>query len=162
MDVLPWYVAHTRPRCEKKLAEFCRDRGFHVTLPCYRSVRKYDRKTAVFEKPLFPNYVFLRLSPPQRQKVYQSDYVANLLDVPDQELFEKQLGDILLSLESETEVLLAPQITAGSRVKITSGPLRGLEGFVENRSGVTYVNLRLDFIGQAVAVKVEASDVELT
>jgi transcription antitermination factor NusG len=72
------------------------------------------------------------------------------------------LGDILLSLESESEVLLAPQITAGSRVKITSGPLRGLEGFVENRSGVTYVNLRLDFIGQAVAVRVEASDLELT
>ena len=162
MGDLPWYVAHTRPRCEKKLAEFCERQGFKVTLPCYRSVKKYDRKTVVFEKPLFPNYVFLRLEPTQRQKVFQSDYVANLLDVTDQKLFEEQLGDILLSLESESEVLLAPQITAGSRVKITSGPLRGLEGFVENRSGVTYVNLRLDFIGQAVAVRVEASDLELT
>ena len=162
MGDLLWYVAHTRPRCEKKLAEYCERQGFIVTLPCYRSVKKYNRKTAVFEKPLFPNYVFLRLELPQRQKVFQSDYVANLLEVTDQELFQRQLGDILLSLETETEVLLAPQITAGSRVKITSGPLRGLEGYVENRSGVTYVNLRLDFIGQAVAVKVEASDLELT
>lgn len=162
MGELLWYVAHTRPRREKKLAEYCERQGLNVTLPCYRSVRKYDRKTAVFEKPLFPNYVFLRLEPAQRQKVFQSDYVANLLEVTDQELFQRQLGDILLSLETETEVLLAPQITAGSRVKITNGPLRGLEGFVENRSGVTYVNLRLDFIGQAVAVKVEASDLELT
>lgn len=162
MDDLPWYVAHTRPRCEKKLAEYCREQGFLVTLPCYRSVRKYERKTVVFEKPLFPNYLFLRLEPSQRQKVYQSDLVANLLDVVDQELFDQQLGDILRSLETDTEVLLAPQITAGTRVKITSGPLRGLEGFVENRSGMTYVNLRLDFIGQAVAVKVEVSDLELT
>jgi transcription antitermination factor NusG len=162
MGDLFWYVAHTRPRCEKKLAEYCERQGLKVTLPCYRSVRKYDRKTVVFEKPLFPNYVFLRLEPHQRQKVFQSDYVANLLEVTDQKLFEEQLGDILLSLESETEVLLAPQIKAGARVKITSGPLRGLEGFVENRSGVTYVNLRLDFIGQAVAVRVEASHLELT
>jgi transcriptional antiterminator RfaH len=162
MGELPWYVAHTRPRCEKKLVEYCQRQGFSVTLPCYRSVKKYDRKTVVFEKPLFPNYVFLRLEPQQRQKVFQSDYVANLLEVTDQELFEQQLGDILRSLESETEVLLAPQIKAGMRVKITTGPLRGLEGFVENRSGVTYVNLRLDFIGQAVAVRVEASHLELT
>jgi transcriptional antiterminator RfaH len=162
MGDLLWYVAHTRPRCEKKLAEYCQRQGFNVTLPCYRSVKKYNRKTAIFEKPLFPNYVFLRLEPNQRQKVFQSDYIANLLEVTDQELFQRQLGDILLSLETETEVLLAPQITVGARVKITSGPLRGLEGFVENRSGVTYVNLRLDFIGQAVAVKVEASDLELT
>jgi transcriptional antiterminator RfaH len=162
MSELPWYVAHTRPRCEKKLAEYCERQGFHVTLPLFRSVRKYDRKTVTFEKPLFPNYVFLRLEPGQRQKVYQSDYVANLLDVTDQQRFEQQLGDILQSLETGMEVLLAPEITAGARVKITGGPLRGLEGFVENRSGVTYVNLRLDFIGQGVAVKVEATDLELT
>lgn len=162
MGELPWYVAHTRPRCEKKLADYCRRNAFDVTLPFFRSVRKYDRKTVTFEKPLFPNYVFLRLEPAQRQKVFQSDYVANLLDVPDQELFERQLGDILLSLETDLEIVLAPQIVVGARVKITSGPLRGLEGYVENRSGVTYVNLRLDFIGQAVAVKIEASELELT
>jgi len=162
MSELPWYVAHTRPRCEKKLAEYCERQGFACTLPTYRSVRKYDRKTVTFEKPLFPNYVFLRLEPSQRQKVFQSDYVANLLDVPDQETFERQLGDILCSLETDLEIVLAPQITLGARVKITTGPLRGLEGFVETRSGVTWVNLRLDFIGQGVAVKVEATELELT
>ena len=162
MEELPWFVAHTRPRCEKKLAEFCERNGFMVSMPCYRSVRKYDRKTVIFKKPLFPNYVFLRLEPGQRQKVYQSDYVANLLDVPDQALFSAQLSDILLSLETDLEIVRAPQIVAGARVKITSGPLRGLEGYVENRSGVTYVNLRLDFIGQCASVKVEASELELT
>lgn len=159
---LPWYVAHTRPRCEKKLAEFCHRNSFVFSLPCYRSVRKYERKTLVFEKPLFPGYVFLRLEPWQRQKIFQSDYVANLLDVPDQQIFSEQLADILRSLESDVEIVLAPQIVAGARVKILSGPLRGLEGFVENRSGVTYVNLRLDFIGQAASLKVEASELELT
>ena len=156
-----WYVAHTRPRCEKKLADYCGRQGFSVTLPCYRSVRKYRGKTVVFEKPLFPSYVFLKLFRPQRQQVYQSDYVANLLDVLDQELFSRQLGDILLSLETNLEVCLAPQIEAGRRVRIKSGPLRGLEGWVEQRSGMVFVQLRLDFIGQAAAVKIEATDLEL-
>src|SRR5204863_4059036 len=42
---LAWYVAHTRPRCEKKLAEYCQREGFAVTLPCYRTVHKYRGKT---------------------------------------------------------------------------------------------------------------------
>ena len=130
-------------------------------MPVYRSVKKYRGKTVVFEKPLFPNYVFLRLLQPQRQTVYQSDHVANLLEVVDQQLFEEQLGDILRALDTELEIFLAPQIAAGSRVKIKSGPLRGVEGIVEQRSGMTLVQLRLDFISQAAAVKVEASELEL-
>jgi transcription antitermination factor NusG len=160
-EVLPWYVAHTKPRCEKKLVEYCEREGFSVTLPIYKSVKKYRGKTVVFQKPLFPSYVFLRLHPRQRQSVYQSDYVANLLEVVDQELFEEQLGAILEALETDLEIFLAPQIKAGERVKIKSGPLRGVEGIVEQRSGMTFVMLRLDFIGQAAAVKIEATELEL-
>ena len=106
-----------------------------MTLPCYRTVHKYRGKTVTFQKPLFPGYLFLQLVPPQRQMVYQSDYVANLLDVPDQETFKRQLGDILQALETDLEVFLAPHISAGSRVRIKSGPLRGLEGCVQERAG---------------------------
>jgi transcriptional antiterminator RfaH len=158
---LDWYVAHTRPRCEKKLAQYCEREGFPTTLPCYRNVHKYRGKTLTFHKPLFPGYVFLRLLQEQRLKVYQSDYVANLLDVTDQALFEQQLNDILRALDTELEVRLAPQIQTGCRVKIKSGPLRGLEGWVEQRSGTVLVILRLDFISQAAAVKMEADNLEL-
>ena len=160
-STLAWYVAHTRPRREKKLAEYCQREGFLVSLPCYRAAHKYRGKTVTFRKPLFPGYVFLQLLQHQRQKIYQSDYVANLLDVPDQETFARQLNDILQALETDLEVWLAPQISAGSRVRIKSGPLRGLEGWVQERAGVTMVLLRLDFISQAAAVKIEASELEI-
>lgn len=156
-----WYVAHTRPRCEKKLAEYCEREGYSATLPCYRSVKKYRGKKVVFQKPLFPNYLFLQLKPENTRKVYQSDYVANLLHVLDQALFEQQLGDILRALDSDVEVVLAPYITQGSRVKVKSGPLRGMEGVVEQRSGQMMVHLRLDFISQAAAVRMEATELEL-
>jgi transcription antitermination factor NusG len=158
---LPWFVAHTRPRQEKKLAEYCEREGISATVPVYKSVKKYRGKTLVFHKPLFPNYVFLRIHAHQRQSVYQSDHVANVLEVVDQQLFERQLGDILTALDTELEIFLAPQITAGARVKIKSGPLRGIEGIVERRSGMTLVLLRLDFISQAAAVKMDANELEL-
>lgn len=156
-----WFVAHTRPRCEKKLAEYCQREGVEPTLPLVRNVRKYRGKTVTFEKPLFPGYVFMRMARMMRPKIFQSDYVANLLDVVDQELFKQQLGDILVALSSDVEVMLEPRIGQGSRVRIKTGPLRGMEAFVEQRKGVSLVLLRLDFIGQAAAVKIEATELEL-
>ena len=161
MSDLAWFVAHVRPRCEKKLKQYCEREEIPATLPCYRSVRKYRGKTVTFEKPLFPGYVFLQLLSAQRQKVVQSDHVANLLVVYDQELFVQQLGEILKALDTGLEVYLAPEIGVGCRVKVKSGPLRGVEGWVEQRYGTTTVLLRLDFIGQAAAVKLQADDLEV-
>ncbi|MCX8109514.1 MAG: antitermination protein NusG [Verrucomicrobiae bacterium] len=158
---LRWYVAHTRPRCEKKLVAYCERENLSTTLPCYRSIRRYRGKKVVFYKPLFPGYVFLKILPASRQKVYQSDYVANVLDVPDQELFWRQLSDILEALETDYEVRLAPSIGPGRRVRIKYGPLQGMEAWVESRSGFSEVLLRLDFIGQAAAIKIEADALEL-
>jgi len=161
MGPLPWFVAYTRPRREKRLKDYCERQEIAATLPCYRASHRYRGKTVVFHKPLFPSYVFLQLLPEQVRKVEQNDHVARLLPISDQELFARQLGDILLALDSGLEVFLAPQINAGSHVKIKSGPLRGMEAMVEQRYGVNTVLLRLDFISQAAAVRLETSDLEL-
>ena len=160
MSELLWFVAHTRPRSEKKLVEHCRRHQIAATLPCYDSAHKYRGKTVVFQKPLFPGYVFLQMEPGRKGVVRQNDHVANLLDVFDQQTFFGQLQDILLALEAKVGVRLAPAIGEGMRVKIKTGPLQGIEGWVEQRYGMTTVLLRLDFINQAAAVKVDADSLE--
>jgi transcription antitermination factor NusG len=151
-----WFVAHTKPRREKKLVEFCQRQMIDSTLPCYDSMHKYRGKTVVFRKPLFPGYVFLQLEPGRKDTVRRNDHVANLLEVFDQETFDRQLKDILLALQANVGVRLAPSIGEGMRVRIRGGPLEGLEGWVEQRHGPSTVLLRLDFINQAAALKLEA------
>ena len=155
-----WFVAHTRPRREKKLVEYCTRQTIAVTLPCYDSVHKYRGKTVVFRKPLFPGYVFLKLQVEQSDSVRQNEHVANLLEVFDQETFQRQLEDIILALESDLGVRLAPSIGEGMKVRIKAGPLQGIEGLVEQRYGMSTVLLRLDFINQAAAVKLDADLLE--
>lgn len=161
MSDLLWYVAHVRPRREKKLVEYCERHRMAATLPCYSSAHKYRGKTVVFRKPLFPGYVFLELQPGQKDAIRQNEHVANLLSVFDQATFRRQLADILLALESSLGVRLAPTIGAGMRVRIKAGPLQGIEGWVEQRYGMSTVLLRLDFINQAAAVKLDADLLEL-
>jgi transcriptional antiterminator RfaH len=161
MNLPPWYVIHTRPRCEKKVRQFCEQNFIAVVLPCYHSTHKYRGKVVTFQKPLFPGYVFVQMLAETRSLILQSKHVANLLDVYDQELFRKQLDEILRALETRLEIRLAPTIGEGTHVKIKSGPLRGIEGWVEERYGLSVVLLRLDFIGQAAAVKIDAENLEL-
>jgi transcription antitermination factor NusG len=153
---LRWFVAHTKPRREKKLAGYCQRQGIAATLPCYNSAHKYRGKTVVFQKPLFPGYVFLQLELGQKVSVRQNEHMARLLEVFDQETFQRQLQDILFALETNLEVRLAPSIGEGMRVRIKAGPLQGLEGWVERRYGMNTVLLRLDFINRAAAVKIDA------
>ena len=156
-----WFVAHVKPRCEKKLVQYGNIYGFKTELPTYKSVKKYISKEVVFDKPLFPGYVFLFLNNESRKAAIQSNFVANLLHVVDQHLFEKQLNAILFALDQEVAIHLEPVIEIGARVMIKSGPLKGQEGWVEERFGMTTVLLRLDFIGQAAAIKVSSGVLEL-
>jgi len=158
---LDWYVAHVRPRCEKKLVEHGKIYNFSTTLPTYSSTKKDRGKVVTFHKPLFPGYVFLQLNRQTREAAVQSNYVANMLVVHDQEEFIEQLNDILFALEQNVDIRVEPTIGKGNRVMIKSGSLQGQEGWVEDRFGMTTVLLRLDFIGQAAAIKVDAHILEL-
>ena len=161
MSQLEWFAAHTRPRREKKLKEFCEKEKFAAVLPCYSSPHRYRGKTVVFQKPLFPGYLFTQITPAQRQTLAQNEHVARLLSVFDQDLFARQLEDILLALETGLEIRLAPEIGPGHRVRIKFGALQGMEAWVEDRQGMSIVLLRLDFIGQAAAVKLPSDSLEL-
>ena len=59
------------------------------------------------------------------------------------------------------ELHVAPSIGIGTRVLIKRGPLAGMDAWVEDRSGVETVILRLDFIGQGAIVNVAVQDLEL-
>jgi transcriptional antiterminator RfaH len=157
----PWHVAHTRPRCEKKLADFCRREGLVVELPCVKSLKKYDRKSVAFEKPLFPGYVFFKSPLQQLHHVYQNDYTANVLKVTDQMQFEQQLGEILSALSTGCLIWNDGSLSIGKAVRVRGGPLSGLSGRIVtmNESSATLC-LRLDFIGQGALVVVETSNVE--
>lgn len=159
-DVAPWLVAHTRARCEKQVVLWARREGIATELPLYETRHRYRGKEVVFQKPLFPGYVFVRNPAGNAGRVAQCRHVARVLVPPDAEEFGRQLGDILAAVAAGLEMRPAPDVVAGVRVAITEGPLRGLEGWVEKRDGPLDVVLRLDFIGQAAAIRMPAQCVE--
>lgn len=149
-----WLVCHTKPRCEKKFAALMAAEKFEHYLPLVQSVRRYAQQTKKFTKPLFPGYVFARVLIEKKARIYQQDLLARAITVEDEETFLRQLGDVRAIVASGFELSVMPLLTKGRRVKITGGPLHGLEGFVDDPAHPRGVVLSVDVLQQGLLVKV--------
>ena len=156
-----WFVCHTRPRCEKKFADLLVREFAPHSLPLVASERRYGNRIRRFTKPLFPGYVFAEVEPARRNRLYQQDLLVRLLPVPDETAFLVQLAAVEKLVAAGLEATLHPLLKQGARVKIVSGPLKGVEGMVENPKSPKGVVISMDVLQQGVLVAVPLADLKL-
>jgi len=151
-----WFVVHSRPRCEKKVAEFCKSKNIYCYLPQIRKSHRYGNRTRSHEVPLFTGYLFVLVEQANLTQLQRNQRVANVLSVIDQLSLLNQLENIKRALDLNQAVELFPHLTAGMKVMVRSGPLKGVEGFVHKLKSKTRIILNVDFIQQAIGIEVDA------
>lgn len=161
-NVATWHVLHSKPRCEKKLDEFLGALIIEKYLPLRSEIKIYQRRKVFIEKPLFPSYMFACFPPDKRIAVLQSRMLVRILPVYDQAGLVNNLRQIKLALADNPYIKAASILSKGDRVRITSGPLQGVEGIVNVLKGATRVFLLVESIGQGVAVEVDPASLERT
>ena len=151
-----WSVVHCRPRCEKKVAEFCDSKHLPRYLPLMNKSHRYGKRVRSYTTPVFAGYLFALTNTSGRALLRQYQRVANVLEVSDQETLVAQLQQIKTALDQNEAFELFPHLAVGTKVKVQAGPLKGVEGFVVRLKNKTRIVLNIDFIQQALAVEVEA------
>jgi transcription antitermination factor NusG len=152
-----WTVLQVRSRQEKALSGNLSSMGINHFLPLIKLVQMYGGRKVTVELPLFPGYMFLSGS---MDEVYAADRtrrVSKIIPVFDQTQLNWELTNLRLALESGDSLDPYPFLKKGVRVEVTSGPLRGLEGMVEERCGAHRLVLQIDMLGQAVSLEIGAS-----
>lgn len=152
-----WLVVHARPRAEKKITVFCQVHGLGFYLPLREKIHIYGGRRRVHALPLFAGYVFCRVDPRGRTLLAQNQHTANVLDVYDQAGLLAQLRQVRQALAAGQIVEVLPYLEAGNRVRVTAGPLRGLEGVVLRAKGRTRIVVNVDMIMQAVVAEVDGN-----
>lgn len=155
-----WYVLHVKPRCEKKMAEYCVLHGLTHNLPLREETKIYQRRKVTVHKPVFPGYVFLAFSAAQKATVLKSNLTVHILTIVDQEKFIHELGQICQALAVDPTLDACAAFQVGKHVTIKAGPFQGLEGVVQLVRGKTKVVLNVDMIGRALAVEVSMDMLE--
>jgi transcriptional antiterminator RfaH len=156
-----WFVCHTKPRCEKKFAHLAERERFAWYLPLIRSVRHYGSQKKVFTKPLFPGYVFVRIEPERKARVYQQDLLVRALLIENEPLFLRQIEDVRAICASGLEAAIHPLMRKGTHVRVVGGPLSGLEGYVDDPVNPRGIVVSVDVLQQGLLVRLPLENLRL-
>jgi transcriptional antiterminator RfaH len=151
-----WFVLRTKSRNEKALATELESKGITCFLPLCRQVRFSGGRKSVSQLPLIPGYVFLRGTVDEAYIADRSDRTAQLIKVVDQAKLSWELENLRVAIERGADLAAFPALVVGTRVEIRSGPLRGIQGIVDDRKGSRLV-LQISALGQAVSLEIDGS-----
>lgn len=161
---MTWTPVRTKPRQEKKLAEYCASNSVACYLPLRKSLRRYNRRTVQHQVPMFPGYVFCALDEDNYRVLLISGTVVYRINVNENE--EKHLIRDLVALRdfevmaAEKEVVIRPELVPGARIKVKSGPLKGVSGVLEKRKSDILITVGVEILGQSVSTNIDIGDVD--
>ncbi len=158
--VARWYAAYTCANHEKRVAEQLRVRDVEHFLPLYESLRRWKDRRVQLQLPLFPGYVFVRMTLRDRLLVQQVPGVAWLVGFHGElaALPEEEIEALRASVASGLRAEPHPYLTEGKRVRVKSGPLAGLQGILVKRKNKARFVVSVELIQRAMTVEVDQAD----
>lgn len=157
-----WYAAHTRHQHEKMVAGILANKGFEVFLPLYTEARQWRDRVKKIELPLFSCYVFLRGDLDRRLAIVTTPGVHGLVCSAGKlaAIPEEEIQAVRSVIENRINVEPHPFLKCGDLVRVKSGALSGLEGFLVRKKGLTRLIISVTLLERSVAAEVDASTVE--
>lgn len=163
-----WYALHTHSHCEGLVQDQLRAKGMHVFLPELETWSKRGGATHLIKTPMFPSYLFVhhamdKLSYVEIKKV--RGLVRILGGQWDRliEISEPEIWTIRMITRTQIVVLPHPYLREGQRVRITAGPLKGIEGILlQKKPSRGLFVISVDLLQRSVAVEVDSTIVEAT
>jgi transcription antitermination factor NusG len=156
-----WYAVYTHRRAEEAVRDYLADLGVETFLPLFPSYKRDRRR---FEPEiLFPRYVFARadlrtlgLSPLAYARGVR--YVVGVDNTP------TAIPDAMIDALSRrcAELWREPQgrFRRGDRVKVTSGPAKGIEAVFDGLAGHARALVLIEFLGRLSRAEVDEAWLE--
>jgi transcription termination/antitermination protein NusG len=163
-QAIQWYAVHTRSQHEKKVARQLTDKGVTNFLPIQSLTRRWSDRNKVVEMPLFPGYVFVRisLSAESRLPVLQASGVAGFVGVRGwgTPIPDKQIEDLQQLLSRKVPFECYPFLREGRRVRVRGGCLDGIEAILVQRISDRDLVLSVEPIQRSLVIRLDDYDVE--
>jgi transcription antitermination factor NusG len=157
-----WYAVFTVPQNEKSASRHLSLRDVESFVPTYHSARVWKNRQRVrLELPLFPSYLFARISGRERGKVLGAPGVLRIVGnkrepvpVPDMTI------EFLRSDLCENKIEPYRELVVGQKVRIRDGAMQGLEGVLVRKNNNLRFVLTINLINQHAAVEIGAESLE--
>jgi transcription antitermination factor NusG len=157
-----WYAVYTNARHEKVVADHLTSKNIEVFLPTIAVVSLWKDRKMKLHKPAFPSYVFMKICLSERGRVISAPGVIRILSfngLPTR-LDESEIENLRLCHRRGALMESRPLFGVGERVRVKSGVLEGLEGFVSRCKDERRLIVPLSRINQSLAVQVDVDLLE--
>jgi transcription antitermination factor NusG len=158
-----WFAVHVRARRELGISQQLQSQGHEWFLPLYSCKKYWSDRVRTVQLPLFPGYVFCRFNPLDRLPILKIPGVIQIVGFNRQPVAvdEDEIRSIQVLAASGLSHEPWPYLKVGDRVRIETGPLRGLEGLLADVQGNRRLVLCVSLLQRSVAVKIDSTSVTL-
>lgn len=158
-----WYLIHTKIRQERVALENLERQGFACFLPLIRAEKLRRGALQVVQEPLFPRYLFIRLSTglesqswaPIRSTVGVSRLVT--FGQTPAKIEDELISQLQVKTDS-TEVQLR-HFELGEQVVVTDGPFVGVEAIYQMADAEGRVMVLLNILSKQVKMSVPPASI---
>jgi transcription antitermination factor NusG len=156
---LPWFALQVRARQEASVGEQLKGQGYERFLPFYKLRKRWSDRIKEMEAPLFPGYLFCRFNPHDRLPILKTPGVIQIVgfnSIP-AAVDESEILSIQRLVASGVQHQPCPFLVVGDRVRISAGPLLGLEGLLTDIKGSHRLVLSVSLLQRSVAVEIDSA-----
>jgi transcription antitermination factor NusG len=157
-----WHAAHTRSRHENRVAFQLHVKGLDFLLPSYHRLVRWSDRAMRAPAPLFPGYIFVNISPSQREQVLQTCGVVSLVSVGGQFMVfdEEEMDRLRLCTLCPSDVEPCRCAEVGHRVRVKDGPFEGWTGTLLEQGDSRRLVITVPQILRAVSINLYNAQVE--
>jgi transcription antitermination factor NusG len=157
-----WYALYTRHQHEKSVHRVLAGKGFEAFLPLYTAAHQWKDRVKRVSLPLFPCYVFIRGPLVQWLPVLTTPGVHAVVGYGGEPacIADAEIDAIRTVVDSSVKAEPYPYLKCGDRVRVTAGPLRGLEGILLRKKNWCKLLLSVDMLQRSVAVEIDVAMIQ--
>ena len=156
-----WYVLYILAKSESKVKKLLDRKGIETFLPLTTKIRQWSDRTKRIKTPLFPKYLFARLSNNDFPLVFETPGFIRFLSTSGQkDIVPESEIDLIKDLVSSSPEVSPYQYRIGEQVVVTKGPLQGREGKLIEIKGKKKLVVFIEALNQSLLIEIPSNSVE--
>jgi transcription antitermination factor NusG len=157
-----WHALYTRHQHEKSVAQILAHKGHEIFLPLICATHQWRDRAKQLWLPLFPGYVFIRGGFDRQLQILSTPGMITVVGWAGHPAIipQGQIDTVRQMIDSSLGVEPHPFLQCGDRVRVETGPLRGIEGLLVRKKNDFRLVVSVEILGSSAAVEIDISSVK--
>ena len=158
-----WIAIYTKSRHEQIVINELSKKDIESFCPMFKERRQWSDRKKWVHFPLFRSYVFARIHLKENIFVLQTIGVNKIVKfqnkisiIPDQ-----VINDIKNIVDGGYKIQQVDYFIKGDEVSVVSGPLKGVDGIIQDLKGDSRLIMKVEAIRQAFSIEISSEQLKL-